>query len=162
MRSVNSLDGKLLVHDSAIVRSVCGDPGDESWSRFRRSVEILGKTRRLTDKQAFLLFVRSYWRRVCKEADADYVKSPGYGDILRVADQWVQKVHAEPTVLFDKILKANTCKGSDLPRFVEELTGKARSERTISRACKRAGLKYSRMQRYGKSQILKIAESLQR
>lgn len=162
MRSVEDLDTVLAVHDSAVVRSVCGSPGDESWCRFRRSVEVPGKTRRLTDKQAFMLFVRSYWRKVCKEAGATYIKSPASLDVVKVADKWVQKVHADPTVLFEQILTANTFKGCDLPRVVEELTGKVRSERTISRACKRAGLKYSRMARYGKSQIVKIVESLQR
>jgi len=126
--NIFDLDNEALVCDSKCVRQVCHDPSHDSWSHYRKLLGIPPKVRKLTQREACLLYA-------CAE-----LHQSGYRKLQRI-----QVYHAANAILENKpetrtqiMALAGADKpltGRELFAMAQQFAGRTLSKKTAYRRC---------------------------
>jgi hypothetical protein len=149
--NVNQIDNIDRRCDSKLVRKSCAfqcgknSIYDEAWSRWRSLCKVEPKAKKITDREAFLLLVCADMHRL-KITEITY---------LRIVNEANKRLSIDPQSIGQiKAIASSTVKGSDLPKVLEDLTGRSVTTRTLYRwGSDRHMPKFSRNAEYSPMQL---------
>jgi hypothetical protein len=144
------LDHNTRKYDSVACRRECGDPSSQSWSEWRREcgVKRLCKRDKLTEFEAFLLYVRSQLRGICQECNIPYPpatnkdgKPRGAAEINIVAEFYAKHLYDQGGFVRPDGFVLTEMTGAKLLEVAHQLMGKKSvSVRTVQRWMRRSNL----------------------
>lgn len=148
------LNDQESVVDSAQLRLICGSPHNNSWTLYRRLVGVEERSRLLTVRQAFLLWVTCNLyrngRRQLKRIELYQV-----GDCLL-------SENPESVEMMRSLCGTDGIRGDALPQLIESWCGKSVSVRTIYRRCAKSKTvpKFSTTRTYTPAQVRRILSAM--
>lgn len=134
--------------DTAQVRQACGNPSNHPWLRYRQIVGIESHARRLTLKQAFLLWV-------CANLYKKGERKVTLARVYEVANKCLASEY-EKFEQLKVLLGTEPIEGSRILEVIEYCHGKAPTMRTVYRKVKG----FSTNKRYTAEQVRKILKKV--
>lgn len=151
------IDNTLRLCDSFQVRFVCGNPNGHSWAHYRRMVNIPARSRYLTKRQAFLVWVcANLYRNGSRKLETP--------KIIEAANELL-KTHSKAAIAVMGYFGAERVEGCQLLELVEHLSGRRISKRTLYRKCNEQRRdqtlpRFSTLQTYSTEQIRRIMKAV--
>lgn len=150
--SMAYLDDEERVISSALWRSVCGSPSNNSWQKYRKSIGLPSDNRKhkLTRKEAYLLLVRSKLRPICdklniqKPKDSEMESYSPDSPLFAVATAYADTLPAGGlTAILKSAVNSSNLSGEAvlaLLATIGEVANRNLGERQVKRMISQAGL----------------------
>ena len=169
MTGLSDLNNEDKRIPTSVLKIACGNPSAELWSQCRICAGVSEgkgnkgpKRRNVSEWEAFMIWVRRYWREACEDSLCEYISNPTIFQVQRVAKAIAQKYErwAPKGVSSPIFLGLDELTGYEVLAVVKLLAGKM-SERSLRRICDRSGVPtFMRKQKYSRHQILQILRAV--
>ncbi len=157
MNTVFDLNNSDRLCDSFQVRFVCGNPNGHSWAQYRRMVNIPARSRYLTKRQAFLVWV-------CANLYRNGSRKLTTTKIFEVANALLQ-THQKAAIAVMGYFGAERVSGEQILELVEQHSGRRVSRRTLYRKCNGQTAntttpRFSTLATYSAEQVRRIVKTI--
>lgn len=169
MTGLSDLNNEDKRIPTSVLKIACGNPSAELWSQCRICAGVSegkgnkgAKRRKVSEWEAFMIWVRRYWREACEDSGIEYISNPTTFQAEDVAKDIAQKYErwAPKGIVAPVFLGLDELTGNEVLAVVKLLAGKI-SERSLRRICGRSGVPtFTRKQKYSRHQILQILRAV--